>query len=137
MCAVVLGSFQNWAFVATERVSPVDDFDAVPTAGNWYPFTQEIIAVNVLTGALRRLAHHRSRGNTDVDYQTQPRNSCSVLGDAVMWASNMNISGTVGYADSYLIENPLGAAAEETPTVSNPPPAARRMIGLTAMGSAR
>lgn len=111
MCAVVLGTFKDWAFVSTERVSPLDDFGTVPTGANWYPFCQEVIAVNVLTGALMRQCHHRSRGNLNSNYQCEPRNSCSVTGDRVMFTSNMNDSSPTQYADIYLIVNPLGEIA--------------------------
>ena len=67
------------------------------------------MAANVVTGALKRLAHHRSRGMFAA-YQDQPKVSCSPTGNFVIWSSNMNDSTPSEYADLYGIENPLGAA---------------------------
>lgn len=116
MCAVVNGTFQNWAFISTERTGLVDNFDTTPTGATWFPFNQEVLAVNPVTGAHLRLAHHRSRGDfgNNAVYQAQPRASGSVIGNLVVFSSNMNISSPNNYADMYLIPDPLGAAPIET-----------------------
>ena len=77
----------DWAFVATEDGS--DNGSVSP----WHAYRQEIIAVHVLTGEVRRLAHHRSRGFGD--YYAQPRISAAWDGSAVAFASNFNQSGVV------------------------------------------
>lgn len=100
--AVSVGTYQDWVFYSCE--SNDDAFDATPSP--WRTYKQEIIAINVLTGARRRLAHHRSRGQPSVYYK-QPRVSCSPKGDAVLWASNFNVSSPADYIDLYLIANPL------------------------------
>lgn len=105
------GNGQDWVFVSHE--DGADNFNDAPSP--WIAFEQEIIAINVLTGALRRLCHHRSRaatGGFGNNYQGQPRVSCAVDGSAVMYASNFNDSTPVEYCDLYVIMNPLGAAAE-------------------------
>ena len=54
---------------------------------------------NVVTGEVRRIAHHRSR-SPQANYYYTPRVSASWDGSVVTWASNMGYSGT-GYADIY------------------------------------
>lgn len=105
--AVSVGSNQDWVFVGLESETENDDFNQA--VGTWEAYKQEIIAINVLTLAKRRLAHHRSRACGV--YEHQPRVSCSPTGNRVLWVSNMNDSTPTGYADVYGIENPLGAAS--------------------------
>jgi len=104
--AVSKGSLSDWVFMATESV--IDSFDS--STANWTAYRQEILAVNVVTLHIKRLAHHRSRGIT-VDYQTMPRVSTSWDGSLVMWASNFDSSAPKGYADLYAIPSPLGASS--------------------------
>lgn len=114
-----VGAGQDWVFISTEENSVSgansDDFNAIPGTDNtWVAFKQEIIAINVVTQAVRRLAHHRSRGIPNsgyANYYWQPRLSCSWNGGLVLWASNMNDSSPADYSDYYGILNPLGAAA--------------------------
>jgi hypothetical protein len=111
-CAVSKGPFANWAFASIEANDPFNS-----STSGWYPYKQEILAINVVTLEVRRLAHHRSRG-LNVDYSNQPRVSCAWDGSVVMWASNFNVSSPTGYADLYAIQNPLGtpAASLSAPT---------------------
>jgi hypothetical protein len=102
--AVSKGPLADWAFMSSE--TNADDFNG--GVAGWTAYEQEIIAMNVVTLEVKRLAHHRSRGLA-ADYQTQPRVSCSWDGSVVMWASNYNTSSPTGYADEYAIQNPLGA----------------------------
>ena len=97
----------NWVFFDSESFS-TDGFNG--STSNWVAYKSEIMVMNVLTLEVRRLAHHRSRGINapSVGYYTQPRISVSGDGSVVSWASNMNISSPVGYADIYGINNPLG-----------------------------
>jgi len=98
--AVSVGDNKNWIFVSTENNT--DLFDG--NQSSWFAYTQEIFAINVLTGVVRRLAHD--------DYDQQPRVTCSPTGNFVMWASNFNYdAAAVGYSDYYGIESPLGAAS--------------------------
>jgi hypothetical protein len=108
------GRFRDWAFVSIESV---DDAFGVALDAFWTrPYTQEIIITNVITGEVRRLAHHRSRGLND-NYRHQPRVSagwgdCS--GVPVAWASNFGQTRTdrrgrpgkpyTGYSDIYMID---------------------------------
>jgi len=101
--AVSKGPLADWVFVSPESV--IDTYNS-STAG-WTPFKQEIVAVNVLTLEVRRLAHHRSR-SINVVYSNMPRVSTSWDGSVVMWASNFNDNTPVGYADLYAIQSPLG-----------------------------
>ena len=70
-------------------------FDADSTVNanpiaTWWPLRQEIVMVNVLTGAVQRLAHHRSR-QADL-YCRQPRVSANWDGTKVMFASNYGVT---------------------------------------------
>jgi len=109
------GRLRDWAFVSIESL---DDAFGVSVGTFWTrPYTQEILMTNAITGEVRRLAHHRSRGVNDT-YRHQPRVSagwgdCS--GVPVAWASNF---GQVrkdrqdrstgkpysGYSDIYMID---------------------------------
>jgi hypothetical protein len=94
----------DWAFLSTE--DGTDTFDS-GTAGAdgritpWHPYRQEIIALNVITGQIRHLAHHRSRfilncgqpGFPECDYASSPRISAGWSGRIVGFASNFNQSG--------------------------------------------
>jgi Big-like domain-containing protein len=120
------GSLKDWVFVSTE--SGPDDFDSSGAAANWRPYKQEILAANVLTGEVRRLAHHRSRDVYDGPYRYQPRVSASWNGLKVAWASNFNyefITSDSAYVDLYSIDNPLGGGGGDTiaPTASMTSPA--------------
>lgn len=92
MSAVARGPLQDWGFVSSEDFD--DEFDGGSDDGNgfitpWKKYGQEIIAFNVLTGEVRRLAHHRSRGMSGNYYNT-PRVSASWGGEYVGWQSNFN-----------------------------------------------
>ena len=109
--AVSKGSLSDWVFMSTESV--IDSFDS--STANWTAYRQEILAVNVVTLQIKRLAHHRSRSIT-ANYQTMPRVSTSWDGSLVMWASNFDSSSPTGYADLYAIPSPLGASSYYTVT---------------------
>lgn len=108
LSAVSRGPLANWVFVDTENFTaqfePYDDFNS-STAG-WTPYKQEIIAINVITLEIRRLAHHRSRG-LNANYYNQPRVSCAWDGSVVLWTSNYNLGSPSGYADMYAIQTPI------------------------------
>lgn len=113
------GTFQDWVFGDTESSADLFD-DAIvgnsnadnnDSTDNWYTNKNEIVAANVITGDVWRLAHHRSR-SPDANYRHQARVSSSADGSAVLWASNMNHNPVAGYADRYMIESPLGEAEE-------------------------
>jgi hypothetical protein len=103
--AVSKGPLADWVFVDTENMN--DGFDG-STAG-WTPYRNEIIAINVLTLQVRRLAQHRSRGMgiAGDGYFNQPRVSCAWDGSAVLWTSNYNVSSPTGYSDMYTIQSPV------------------------------
>jgi hypothetical protein len=129
MAAAARGLFQDWVFMSVEST------DDAFTGGvsSWRPYKQEIVMANVLTGEVRRLAHHRSRG-LGGSYFYQPRVSVSWDGTRVAWASNFGYS-SVDYADIYAIQ--VGSAGTTaiipgTPTVSFMNPAA----GATVTGTA-
>jgi hypothetical protein len=99
---VARGPLRDWAFASTEDDG--DTFNGGEADGDgmitpWHAYRQEIVAVNVLTGETRRLAHHRSR-NIGSDYYSQPRLSSSWDGDVVGFASNFNAPGVV---DVYVV----------------------------------
>lgn len=103
--AVSRGPLADWVFVAPESV--IDSFDS--STADWTAYKQEILAVNVLTLEIRRLAHHRSRSVT-ASYGYMPRVSTSWDGSVVMWTSNYNTNSPGGYSDMYAIQYPLGAS---------------------------
>lgn len=103
--AVSKGPLTDWVFVDTENMS--DSFNS--STSGWTTYKNEIMAINVLTREVRRLAHHRSRSmNLGGDgYYNQPRVSCSWDGSAVLWTSNFNIGSPTGYSDLYSIQAPV------------------------------
>jgi len=105
MSAVSRGPLADWVFMSPE--STTDTFDS-STAG-WTVYKQEILAINVVTLEVRRLAHHRSRSIT-ANYYNMPRVSTSWDGSVVMWTSNYDTSSPAGYSDMYAIQYPVGAS---------------------------
>jgi len=125
---VARGAWRDWAFVSTEDSTDAAGEGIPDPNGNiepWHAYRQEIFAVNVLTGELRRLAHHRSRS---MDYYSQPRVSASWDGTVVGFASNMNTPGVV---DTYAI----GFASGGTPTPEPPPPDAEPIPITVTLGA--
>lgn len=107
LSSVGTGPFTDWCFFDSETITSggtTDPFNG--GVSGWVAFEQEIIAINVVTLVVRRLAHHRSRGlQSGTNYWHQPRLSCSWDGSLVLWDSDMNINVT-DYADMYGILNP-------------------------------
>jgi hypothetical protein len=109
--AVARGPLQDYAFVAAEDVT--DTFNSGGDLGDgyispWRVYKQEIIAINVLTGQILRVAHHRSRSVAS-NYAYQPRVSVSWGGEYVGWASNFNQPGIVDvFAVQFNIDPPGG-----------------------------
>jgi hypothetical protein len=94
---VATGPLRDWAFYSTEDSTDTYNSGTADTSGNitpWHAYRQEIVAFNVLTGVVQRLAHHRSR-SVDADYYNQPRVSSSWGGKYVGWASNFDQSGVI------------------------------------------
>lgn len=116
------GANQDWAFWSSEQQNAsgpnADQFNVYAGAG-WVAYRSEVCAINVITGVIRRLAHHRSRAldSTTNQYGYQPRISSSWDGSLIMWASNMNDSTPAGTGDIYLLPNPTGSSGGGTPTV--------------------
>lgn len=100
------GTLQDWVYGSVE--SGDDGFSS--TTSSWRAYKQEIVMMNVLTGEVRRLAHHRSRGLSS-SYYAQPRVSSTWDGSVVVWTSNFGYSST-GYADLYAVN----VAGGTTPT---------------------
>ena len=111
LSAVSKGPLADWAFIAVEAIG-TDSFNQAPT--NWTPYKQEIVAMNVRTLEVRRLAHHRSR-SIETNYYYMPRISTSWDGSTVMWASNYNVAQPFGYADIYAIRFPLDSTTAVRP----------------------
>jgi hypothetical protein len=107
IAGVARGLWQDWAAVSLEAGD--DPFDG--DVSDWSPYKQEIILVNVLTGEVRRLAHHRSRGLGKGCYRCAPRVSVSWDGRHIGWASNFN-HPVREYADIYAITLPEARADE-------------------------
>lgn len=109
------GTYQDWVFISVE--SGDDNFG--DTIDGWRPYMQEIVMANVLTGSVRRLAHHRSR-STSLDYYYEPKVSASWDGTVVAWQSNYGFQSG-HYADIYAI-SPGAAGTPSAPTVPSPTP---------------
>jgi hypothetical protein len=116
MAAAARGMFQDWAYISVES----NDDSFTGGVSGWRPYKQEIVMANVLTGELRRLAHHRSRG-IGASYYYQPRVSVSWDGTRVAWASNFGYNGQ-DYGDIYAVE--LGSDGTTPPPPPPPPPPA-------------
>ena len=108
------GAMRDWFFFDIESGD-----DTFSSPGAWRPYKQEIVMANVLTGEVRRLAHHRSRSPL-ANYFYTPRVSASWDGTLVSWVSNFGYSAE-GYADLYSIRNPGGASASPAPSTPEPP----------------
>jgi hypothetical protein len=111
MSGVGYGPFKDWVFLSTEW--PTDFYNYNPSSG-WGAYTQELIAVNVLTLEVRRLCHHRSRDIAT--YDMSPKPSVSWDGTLLIFISNFNQqTAGAGYTDTYAIKNPLGTSSSATP----------------------
>lgn len=108
------GALQDWVLCSAELIGGAtladDEFDAPNPVATWTPFQQEIYMINVLTGEMRRLAHHRSR-EINLAYGYQPRVCASWDGQKVAWASNMGYqSSPDGYQDVWAVTMPADGA---------------------------
>ena len=93
------GPLRDWAFVSVESGDDVLTTDPA----TFRPFEQEIVMANVVTGAIRRIAHHRSRDLTS-NYYATPRLSASWDGRHVAWSSNFGVTAIDGYSDVYAVD---------------------------------
>jgi len=107
----------GYVFVDTE--APVN-----PESGSsgWKVYTNEIIQIKLDGTSITRLAHHRSRG--DGNYNWEPKIDVSRDGSRILYASNYDMQVIDGdsaqYADTYLLLT--GAPASSTTTTPTPPP---------------
>ena len=131
------GALREWAFISIE--SGEDTFgrtlDATKRSPEWWtrPYMQEIVMVNVVTGQVERVAHHRSRSVND-SYYYQPRVSVSwgdCGGASAAWLSNfgqlkLNKKGqptrqpNADYADIYAVDVTAADVLSATPNDFNP-----------------
>lgn len=102
------GRGQDWVFIGHE--DSADGFNDAPSP--WRRYKQELTAVNLVTGDIRRICHHRSRNVAT--YYYQPRPSCAWDGSLLIWTSNFNDSAPAGYNDLYGVENPLGGGFQSS-----------------------
>lgn len=92
------GTNRDWFCFNSENADDTGD----PTPWSpWQAYKAEILLVNVKTGDLRRLAHHRSR-NPLSDYSRQPKACLSIDGSLVIFNSNMG-SASGNYVDAYTV----------------------------------
>ncbi|PYK92173.1 MAG: hypothetical protein DME36_14345, partial [Verrucomicrobia bacterium] len=126
LTTVAKGPFADWAFFTTEDSN--DGFNG--GVSSWFPYRQEVIGLNVMTGEVRRLAHHRSR-SLGANYFYQPRVSVSWSGKFVGWASNFNQSGV---ANIYAVPFAGPSSPDTTPpTVSMIAPSNGATVSGTAV----
>jgi hypothetical protein len=115
------GALRDWAFVSIESGDDTFGRAVAPAKRNpdWWtrPYMQEIVMVNVVSGRVLRVAHHRSRSVFD-SYFYQPRVSATwgdCAGVSAGWASNFgqlqkNKQGRLStrpyadYADIYAVD---------------------------------
>ncbi len=103
------GTYRDWVIISTEVYSDTGNCaaaDALNNANpqsNWWKYRQEILMVNVLSGEIRNLAHHRSREL--FRYCSTPRVNANWDGTAAVFASNFGATSSgCGYSDIYKIE---------------------------------
>jgi cell division septation protein DedD len=107
-------TYQDWCFVDTEIGSGT---------GSWYAYKDEIIGVNMVTGEIRKYAHHRSQGSlVGTLYYSEPRVNVNWDGTKLAYSSNYGTAGggSLGSGDVYVVE--LGGAGP-TPTPTPTPSA--------------
>ena len=94
---VTTGSMRDWCFMSTENGG---------SHTSWWPYKDEIIGVNVLSGEVRRYAHHRSRGSAQSGcYFCQPRVQATWDGSKVLFSSNYGATNANDgeYGELYVI----------------------------------
>jgi hypothetical protein len=110
------GALRDWFFTS---VNSGDD-SATGSVASWRPYKAEILMINVVTGEVRRLAHHRSRSLTS-NYYYNPRLSASFDGSVVTWASNFGYASG-GYVDIYAMRVDGAGGATPPPPPPDPTP---------------
>ncbi|MEK7390061.1 MAG: hypothetical protein AAB036_10220 [Elusimicrobiota bacterium] len=106
------GPNRDWCLIDTESID-----DTSTSQGTWRPFKSEIFMANVLTGEVRRLAHHRSR-NVPSLYCSDPRINVNWDGTQAVFMSNYGatgVGGSCGYGDLYLLDLGMQAADNNPP----------------------
>jgi hypothetical protein len=112
--AIPRGTLKDWVVVAGVPFgaeATKDTFgnaNPVTSGTGWKSYRNEVWMVNVLTGAVRRFAHHRSREGY-VLYSYQPRVCVNWDGTKCAWMSNYGFDdGANGdvYSDLYTIDVP-------------------------------
>jgi hypothetical protein len=125
------GIWRDWMVVDLEAAA-----SGSTDLGLWEPFHHEIFMVNVLTGAVQRLAHHRSQESAGT-YQWMPRISVQWDGTKVAYLSNYGYMQN-RYSDLWTVDIG-GATNNPLPSVSSLAPntklAGAALFGLTVNGS--
>ena len=111
VCCGALGAGRDWCVFESDEpydhdsTTYFDNFDYPDPVAFWGPITNEICAINVLSGTFKRLVHHRTRFQNAVDvYNYEPRPSLSWDGSKIVYASNYGYRSTPdGYCDHYCI----------------------------------
>ena len=104
----VIGDNRDWFAWNSEEVTNYNDSDPWTP---WVSYRDEIILINIKTGEIRRLCHHRSRTtNGTFNYYWQPKASISIDGKIVAFSSNMGRT-IVNYCDAYTVTTGLGPPA--------------------------
>ena len=116
------GIWRDWCVVATET-------NLLNDLGSWSPWHQEIILFNVLTGAVHRLAHHRSREINN--YQRSPRVSVNWDGTAVAFSSSFGYEALSGAGNGY---SDVYAVTITRALVPPAPPLFLRFVDLSGLG---
>ncbi len=113
----------GYVFVDTEAPSN-------PESGSsgWKPYTNEILQIKLDGSSVIRLAHHRSRG--DGNYNWEPKIDVSRDGSRILYASNCDMQvidgDTADYADTYLLMTGAPASlTAATPTTPATPTVVR------------
>jgi hypothetical protein len=92
------GPWRDWMVVDLEA-----NMSGSSELSSWSPFHQEIFMTNVLTGAVRRLAHHRSQNSAGSgNYTKMPRVSSNWDGTRVGFISNFGYLSN-NYSDLWTV----------------------------------
>jgi hypothetical protein len=118
--AVHISTPDNAGFAYVETYAPSN-----PQAGDFKPYTNELLKIPLDGSPVQRLAHHRSRPNAGNTYNWQPKMSCSRDGSRFIFASNYNAVARQGvadeYADVYMIQVVSHPAPGPPPPRPHPP----------------
>jgi hypothetical protein len=91
---ITAGDGNGWAFVETYAPS-----NPLPSSAQWVAYTNELLQVKLDGTQTLRLLHHRSRPYNSYNYQ--PRATVSRDSTKLVFTSNYDLQGILGYGSQY------------------------------------